>query len=646
MRTPKVKVGEREAQDREVPLLELTKDRVVSFSGVDDRRNANVQGAGNDNVNKGVNDVAKAGQAERGNRIVDIRGIEIVANEEIQAIVADQPKKIKKKRKVTDGAGGSGYPSKKLREDHGTSGDAGASVAGKSLVALQGLLKRNTLAAEVGVTAAATVPFVMSFVTPTPKHEGGGGEDYAIGPIIRTQPALERFVVVQATPPVLNMAVTTTVVLGATSVPVYDLSVGQVNLSIFKDSASLTTTKADVAGPSQPVGTDLSAGSFYISQDMDAETLKQVYISKWNVINDSVLDDPDVCRGMIDHLAPPGFFSQLRAIDYEQVLVEYSVGVARQACCSVKVRMRLEHELRGRRKLKERHAQQAAEATRITEINSLRERNISLEGQVAALEFAVVSIDAEIASSQSQVAKLTHDLSSLQLYCDEFSVNASSLEFEKDKLVDQVSGLEMVLHMDAEFYPRYLTTIAGKRWILSRGLRFVLAKCLASPKYLSAMGEAIGRAIDKGMQDGLTASIKHGRAGRSVADVATFNPSAEGDYVNDINALRDLNFSLLAQLEAQVAHNRVQRVRGDATTCRLSLTDSIIPLVEPLSARNLTSKASSSAVLDTAVTTALSTMFAQTDPVPSVLSTEVPSSPKIIFEEEELDTTPEHALAP
>nr|GEY17128.1 ribonuclease H-like domain-containing protein [Tanacetum cinerariifolium] len=98
----KVKIGEREAQDGEVPLLELTKDRVVLLAGVYDRGNANVQGVGNDDVNEG-------------------------------ALVADQPNKIKKKRKVTDGAGGSGYPPKKLREDYGTSGDAGASVAGKSL---------------------------------------------------------------------------------------------------------------------------------------------------------------------------------------------------------------------------------------------------------------------------------------------------------------------------------------------------------------------------------------------------------------------------------------------------------------------------------------------------------------------------------
>nr|GEU75859.1 ankyrin repeat family protein [Tanacetum cinerariifolium] len=449
-------------------------------------------------------------------------------------------------------------------------------------------------------------------------------------------------------------------------------------------------------------------------------------------------------------------------MDYEQLLAGYSVGVAHQACFSTKVRMWLEHELRDRQKLEERYAQQvdrlkekdteiaslkaqlslkeaeateairlqgqiaaveAAEATRITKLNSLRERNVSLEGQVTALESAVVSKDAEIASSQSYVAKLTHDLSSLQLSCDELSVKASSLVFEKDKPVDHVSGLEvtcsglrdevmgyklfkerveelhdeqmrvlsdrvaiidsdlmeMVLHMDAEFYPRYLTTIVGRRWILSRGVRLVLAKCLVSPEYLYTMGEAIGRDIDKVIQDGLIAGIEHGRAKRSITDVVAFNPFVEGDYVAAINALRDVNFPLLAQLEAnkgssmadimdllllegpaanafeashrqpspeqlmvlihrledqviiretpldfslEVAHNHVQRVRGDATSRRLSLTDSILPLMEPLSARSLTGEASSSAVLATAVTTALSTTFSQTDPVPSVLSTE------------------------
>ncbi|GJX10892.1 hypothetical protein Tco_0200751 [Tanacetum coccineum] len=217
------------------------------------------------------------------------------------------------------------------------------------------------------------------------------------------------------------------------------------------------------------------------------------------------------------------------------------------------------------------------------------------------------------------------------------------------------------------------------------------------------MGEAIGRSIDKGMQDGVAAGIKHGRAGRSIEDVATFNPSAEGDYVAAINALQGVSFSLLSQLEAykdssmadimdllrlegpaaetseasqlqpspdqlmipihrledqviigeislafslEVAYNRVQRVRGDTSTRRMSLTDSILPLVEPLSTRNLTGEASSSVDFTTTVTTALSTTFAQTNPALTMVSTEVPPPPKIVFEEEELDTTPEHVSAP
>ncbi|GJR01350.1 retrovirus-related pol polyprotein from transposon TNT 1-94 [Tanacetum coccineum] len=200
-----------------------------------------------------------------------------------------------------------------------------------------------------------------------------------------------------------------------------------------------------------------------------------------------------------------------------------------------------------------------------------------------------------------------------------------------------------------------------------------------------------------------TAGIKHGRAERSIEDVAAFNPSVEGDYVATINSLQGVSFSLLSQLEThkdssiagvmdllrlegptaetseasqlqpspdqlmilihrledqviigeislafslEVAHNRVQRVRGDAFTRRLSLTDSILPLVEPLSARNLIGEASFSVDFTTAVTTALSTTFAQTNPAPTVVSTEVPPSPKIVFEEEELDTTLEHVPAP
>ncbi|GKG10426.1 hypothetical protein Tco_0341826, partial [Tanacetum coccineum] len=119
-----------------------------------------------------------------------------------------------------------------------------------------------------------------------------------------------------------------------------------------------------------------------------------------------------------------------------------------------------------------------------------------------------------------KIVNLTADLSGFQLSRDELNSKVASLESERDCLASQKSSLdfafelfkehvekmqdeqvgvlsesvaaidsdlmEMVLHMDAGFYPRYLTTIAGRRGILSRRLKLVLAKCLSSPKYLFA----------------------------------------------------------------------------------------------------------------------------------------------------------------
>nr|GFD59237.1 hypothetical protein [Tanacetum cinerariifolium] len=76
-----------------------------------------------------------SGHTEQSDHVVDVGGIDIIVDDEIQAIVAEQPKKIRKRRRAADGAGGSGLPPKYSREDHGTSEEAGASVAVKTLAA-------------------------------------------------------------------------------------------------------------------------------------------------------------------------------------------------------------------------------------------------------------------------------------------------------------------------------------------------------------------------------------------------------------------------------------------------------------------------------------------------------------------------------
>ncbi|GJT26686.1 hypothetical protein Tco_0906961 [Tanacetum coccineum] len=218
---------------------------------------------------------------------------------------------------------------------------------------------------------------------------------------------------------------------------------------------------------------------------------------------------------------------------------------------------------------------EAAEAVRFNELNDLMERNVALERQVAALESATTSKDVKLAYLHLSLISLifviflnygitivTLQVSALETTCfglrDEvmsyklFKEQVEAMQDEQIKaLGDRVAAInsdlmEMALHMDEEFYPRYLTTITGRRWILSRGLKLVIMKCLQSPEYLAALGGVIDREIDKCMQDGLAASIDHGMAGRGLVYIAAYNSSAEADYVAAINALCAVDFPLLA----------------------------------------------------------------------------------------------------
>ncbi|GJY81916.1 hypothetical protein Tco_0494667, partial [Tanacetum coccineum] len=113
-----------------------------------------------------------------------------------------------------------------------------------------------------------------------------------------------------------------------------------------------------------------------------------------------------------------------------------------------------------------------------------------------------------------------------------------------------IDFVEMALHLEKNFYPHLLTTIAGRRWLLTYGMKLAIVKCLHSLEYLSALGEAISKSIEKGMQDGLAAGITHGQKGRVLIDVAAFNPFAEIDYVSALQELQNVNFSLLAELKS------------------------------------------------------------------------------------------------
>ncbi|GKD07747.1 hypothetical protein Tco_1187432 [Tanacetum coccineum] len=149
------------------------------------------------------------------------------------------------------------------------------------------------------------------------------------------------------------------------------------------------------------------------------------------------------------------------------------------------------------------------------------------------------------------------------------------------------------------------------------------------------LGCVIGCAVNKGIQDGLKAGIDHGQAGRDLSVIQAYDPSAEAKYIDAVNALGAVDFSLLSELESKKDSSIVDlmdslRLEGEALVAH----------------RCLTGEASTSA----APITTLSTTFASSDVVlpTSVVSDQVldvkphnEDPPAVTFEKEEIGTSPE-----
>ncbi|GKF19612.1 hypothetical protein Tco_0068250, partial [Tanacetum coccineum] len=74
-------------------------------------------------------------------------------------------------------------------------------------------------------------------------------------------------------------------------------------------------------------------------------------------------------------------------------------------------------------------------------------------------------------------------------------------EEQAQELYNRVAELEAHLmdvsgRLEGEFYPAYLTTLAGRRWLLTHGMKLAIVKYLKSPEYQGILGHALGRAVD------------------------------------------------------------------------------------------------------------------------------------------------------
>ncbi|GKE99489.1 hypothetical protein Tco_0022840, partial [Tanacetum coccineum] len=113
----------------------------------------------------------------------------------------------------------------------------------------------------------------------------------------------------------------------------------------------------------------------------------------------------------------------------------------------------------------------------------LEEQNAALEQEKADLGVKVADLAALVKLEKFQDEKMTEVNEKFDKLCADF--------------------VEMALHLEEKFYPHLLTTIFGRRWLLTHDMELAISKCLNSTEYLSTLGTAIGMAVEKGMLEGL-----------------------------------------------------------------------------------------------------------------------------------------------
>nr|GEU98463.1 hypothetical protein [Tanacetum cinerariifolium] len=410
----KVRIGEREPAKREVKLLELTEGRTVLLNPL---VLTALEDSG-DGVNKLFDDRDDAEQEHSVKRDDDVSE-ETIAND-VSEVAIEKTKKSKRKRKTTGDASASTFPPKKLRDDYH---DATSIIGGKSLPTIRSLILEGSS--------------VSSRIV---KPRDDGLANSVSGLNLRTYPPSKRYVIsshfevnffarsVVADTPVMTTSVTTTVAA--------DASVIQMCLGAeVRMRAEHTLEQKDRLE-------DKCAEQTTLLSQKDAE---------------------------IAHLRPISL-KEIKAA--EAIHLHNQLSIARD----------------------------------------LKEINFALEGEkdassekVATLESMTTSKGTELASHTAQVAQLTSDLSGFQLSRDEMSSKVTFIESKRDRLADRSSSLEsafelfqermeamqdeqeavlgnrvaeldaqlleMDAHLDEEFYPRFLTTISGRRWILTHGLK-------------------------------------------------------------------------------------------------------------------------------------------------------------------------------
>nr|GEX87921.1 transposase (putative), gypsy type [Tanacetum cinerariifolium] len=152
---------------------------------------------------------------------------------------------------------------------------------------------------------------------------------------------------------------------------------------------------------------------------------ESIYQSEWGIANGSILDTPEACLDLVDHVTPSGYFSELRHLRNDDFLRQYNVNLARQA----QLRLRFEQEAK---LLKKFVAQVARRDKRIQ----------AREHEIKNLK-ALLEAEADMKkATEDQSAKLSQELENMRALFLDLQVSNDHLSQQVATLQEQVSGEE------------------------------------------------------------------------------------------------------------------------------------------------------------------------------------------------------------
>ncbi|GJW15276.1 hypothetical protein Tco_0019409 [Tanacetum coccineum] len=575
----KVRIVERARAENEGPIVTVAKHRTVTLFPTSVVRSSGELSASVEREFVGDASVGDGGD----------QGFDSVAGQDnvestvpvVEPVEAEipRPKRSKKKRVTYDSEGlpAASHPPKRLRADYGTTG--GSATRGKSPSILNRLLQDFCLTVEQGIPALPTLPFITSSITASPLEEGGDSTDFRAK---SADPEVDSVVRSAA----LVMTKATTVITPA------DVSKDKSapHPSIFGSSSSSEKTDRTLSLFIGRSGSGFDAGSIR-AEEAVGTGLEETYVPEWMVTRGFELNDRRLYANMIDHFTPPAFFKTVRGMEHEQLFTEFNVSAARNLSLSSEVRMHAEYNISEKRKwrslaeeknilleAKDKEIEDLKSRLLKAEEESAEEHNILLDQECNSLKLKVTGLESTItekdhklsdlgASSSSlksqnqslvnQVHKLEISSADLREKLEMYEGSLKQLEEFQDNLIGplrtrlaeiDVDFTRCCMRFQESFHPHLLNVVAGRRWLLTHGMKLRVVKCLNSTEYMEALGHAFGRAIEKGMQEGLAAGIEHGQAGRCLTDLEAYIPSAEAYFNSAIRDLRDLNFLLLQEL--------------------------------------------------------------------------------------------------